>query len=259
MINQIKITGTKISLASLEDLLQFVSDSILEKEDSPRLMASGNVHSFNMAHRLRWYQEFLNDADVVRLDGAGISLAAKLKGYSPPDRSTWADFGWPLLELCEREGFGVFFFGCAPGVAMVARKACLEKMPKLIISGYEHGFIDWKKKNSHENEELISRINNSGTDILIIGLGMPRQERWIVENKDDLTVKIIMTGGAVFNYLSGKEHRAPQWMLNHGLEWLFRFVLEPKRLFSRYIIGNPVFMFRVIKELIQKRYFRKMT
>jgi N-acetylglucosaminyldiphosphoundecaprenol N-acetyl-beta-D-mannosaminyltransferase len=175
-------------------------------------------------------------------------LAARINGHHPPARSTWADFGWPLLELCCRNKFKVFFFGCAPGIAEQAKIAALERYPLLNIVGVEHGFIDWKNQNSMDNTRLIDSINQSGADILIIGLGMPRQEQWILDQRKRLNVKVIMTGGAVFNYLSGKERRAPAWMLNAGLEWLFRFALEPRRLFRRYIIGNPLFLWRVLKQ-----------
>jgi N-acetylglucosaminyldiphosphoundecaprenol N-acetyl-beta-D-mannosaminyltransferase len=250
--DSIKIIGTKISLIGLKGLLSFVAECVSDERQRkiPAIMASGNVHSFNMSHRLKWYQTFLNNADVVRLDGAGISLAAKWKGFEPPERSTWADFGWPLLELCAEKQFRVFFFGCAPGVAEAARAASVHRFPDLRIVGTEHGFIEWGDKYSLDNKNLVETINSSMADILIIGLGMPRQERWILDHKESLKVKLIMTGGAVFNYLSGKEKRAPEWMLNHGLEWLFRFSLEPKRLFSRYIIGNPVFLMRVVREVI---------
>jgi N-acetylglucosaminyldiphosphoundecaprenol N-acetyl-beta-D-mannosaminyltransferase len=241
-----KICNTKISLISQSGLLDCVLDLIKAQRGLPAVIASGNVHSFNMAHKLPWYREFLNSADVVRLDGAGISLAAKIMGYKVPPRSTWADFGWPLLEMFARENVTVFFFGCAPGMAAEAAERALEQYPELEITGTEHGFIDWKNPDSEDNRRLVERINEA--DVLIIGLGMPRQEQWILEHRNELNVKVIMTGGAVFNYLAGHEKRAPKWMLNSGLEWLFRLCLEPKRMFRRYVFGNPAFIMRVLKQ-----------
>ncbi|MEE9368090.1 MAG: WecB/TagA/CpsF family glycosyltransferase [Pontiella sp.] len=244
-------------MLDLNSLLGFVSESVTAPINSPAIMASGNVHSFNMAQKLPWYKEFLNHADIIRLDGAGVAWAVRILGYKPPQRSTWADFGWPLLEMCAEKGFKVFFFGCAPGIAEQARKECVTRYNTLQIVGTEHGFINWGDPVSEDNRQLIERINSSKADILIIGLGMPRQEQWILDHRDDLQVKIIMTGGAVFNYLAGTEKRAPQWMLNSGLEWFFRFLLEPHRLWKRYILGNPLFIIRVVKEVFVRRVFNR--
>ncbi len=252
-MNEVYIAGTKVTLADKEELLRWVSEILLREDGKTRLVSSGNVHSFNMAHKLPWYQQYLNDSDIVRLDGAGISLAARMYGHTPPARSTWADFGWPLMEQFAEEGTRVFFFGCAPGIAMDASIQCEIRYPKLQVVGTENGFIDWKDPESTDNATLINQINATKSDVLIIGLGMPRQEQWVLEHRDQLDVKIIMTGGAVFNYLAGQEKRAPKWMLNCGLEWAFRLFLEPRRLFSRYVIGNPVFLWRVIGDLIQPR------
>jgi N-acetylglucosaminyldiphosphoundecaprenol N-acetyl-beta-D-mannosaminyltransferase len=252
-LKNIYITDIKVTLADTVELLSAVMDYLTEENQNrlSRIVSSGNVHSFNMAHALPWYKKFLNESDIVRLDGAGIALAARCYGHHPPKRSTWADFGWPLLEMFAREKVKVFFFGCAPGMAAEAAERARERFPALKVTGTEHGFIDWKNPDSDDNRRLIGCINQA--DVLIIGLGMPRQEQWILEHRDALEVKVIMTGGAVFNYLAGHEKRAPKWMLNSGLEWLFRLLLEPKRMFRRYVIGNPAFLMRVLVDVFSPR------
>ena len=250
-IYDIHVAGVKVTMANTRELLDWVEAQLNAEDDRIRVMASGNVHSLNMAQQIPWFKQYLNSADVVRLDGAGVGLAARIYGIRPPARSTWADFGWPLLERFAGRGTSVFYFGCAPGIAEKAAEVGRQRFPSLQVVGVEHGFIDWKDPDSADNANLVRRINDSGAQVLIIGLGMPRQEEWILAHRDRLQVKLIMTGGAVFNYLAGIEKRAPKWMLRYGLEWLFRFLLEPKRMFRRYIIGNPSFMIRVLVDVVR--------
>jgi N-acetylglucosaminyldiphosphoundecaprenol N-acetyl-beta-D-mannosaminyltransferase len=138
----------------------------------------------------------------------------------------------------------MFFLGAEPTVAEIAAFQLRERYPNLNIVGTHHGFFD-KEFNSRENNDLIEYINSLHPNILILGMGMPIQEHWLMENWDRLNANIALTGGAVFDYISGELNRAPRWMTDNGLEWLGRLAIEPGRLWTRYIIGNPKFIWRV--------------
>jgi N-acetylglucosaminyldiphosphoundecaprenol N-acetyl-beta-D-mannosaminyltransferase len=243
MQSVVNLLGVSLVLYERSTLLQIVAEFVNRQQKS--LVLSGNVHAFNLAYENDWLRDFFNRADIVRLDGAGLRLGAKILGVDTPPRMTWADFAWELAELCETHDFSLFFLGAKPGVAEKAAQRLLACHPRLRFAGIRDGYFD-KKKGSLENTAVIQQINATQPDILVVGFGMPLQERWLSENWADLNANVTLTGGAVFDYVSGELQRAPKWMTNYGLEWFGRLLIEPRRLWHRYLIGNPKFLWRVL-------------
>ena len=122
-----------------------------------------------------------------------------------------------------------------------------QQFTDLSIAGAQHGYFD-KSPDSVENEAVLQAINATRPDILLVGLGMPLQERWLMENWDRIEAKVALPVGALFDYLAGEFPRAPRWMTDHGLEWLGRLIIEPRRLWRRYLLGNPRFLWQVLKQ-----------
>ena len=122
-----------------------------------------------------------------------------------------------------------------------------ERYPDLRIVGTHHGYFD-RTLGGEENNHVIQMINSAKPNVLIVGFGMPFQERWLLENWEHVDANIFLTGGACLDYMSGRVRRAPRWMLDNGLEWLYRLLLEPVRLWKRYLIGNPLFLYRIAKQ-----------
>ncbi len=247
LCKEIKIIGTKVSLCHEKELLDIVSQSIADRKKI--LVLSGNVHSFNLCYKTPWLREFFNQSDIVRIDGAGIRLGAGLLGYSTPPRMTWADLGWNLAEMAAKKGFRLFLLGAKPEVAKNAAEKLRERYPDLEIAGVNHGYFT-KESGHPENEAVIEKINIEKPDILLVGFGMPLQEKWVKENYENLSSNVIFTVGAAFDYISGELERAPYWMTKIGFEWLGRMFIEPVRLWRRYVIGNPFFILRVIGQRI---------
>jgi len=239
------LIGTQVPTCRKEDQLDAVSTAI--KTNKKTLILSGNVYSYNLAYSNRWLRDFLNRADIVRLDGAGIRLGARILGYDTPRRATWAEFAWDLAEFTETNKYTLFLLGAKPHIVEAAGDCLKARFPDLRIVGIHHGYFD-KTPGSAENEAVIAQINAVKPNILIVGFGMPLQERWLMENWDRIDANVALTGGAVFDYVSGELKRAPRWMTDHGLEWLGRLIIEPRRLWKRYIIGNPLFLWRVLKQ-----------
>ncbi|MFU8771958.1 MAG: WecB/TagA/CpsF family glycosyltransferase, partial [Anaerolineales bacterium] len=179
------------------------------------LILSGNIQSFNLCYKIEWLKGLFNRADVVRIDGEGLRLGARILGYDLPERMTWADFAWDLAKLCSERDYSIYLLGGRNGVAEKAAQNLKARHPDLRIVGLAHGFFD-KTQGSSENNAVIQEIHTAAPDILIIGFGMPIQEKWIHDNWDDIHAKVIMTGGAVFEYISGEIPRAPQWMTDNG-------------------------------------------
>jgi len=230
----------------------FISAVIRRREKA--LVMNLNVHCVNLACRIDWLREFLDNAQLVFCDGDGVRWGVKLLGYAPPPKITYAQWMWDFALYCEQNGFSLYFIGAKPGVAGQAADRLKVKFPRLIFKGTSDGYFS---KEGAENDRVIQEINELKPDILITGFGMPVQERWLKENWEKIDAHIFLTGGAVFDYLSGNLARAPEWMVHYQLEWLFRLFQEPKRLFTRYVVGNPLFFLRVLREKLTRRVHKK--
>jgi N-acetylglucosaminyldiphosphoundecaprenol N-acetyl-beta-D-mannosaminyltransferase len=146
-----------------------------------------------------------------------------------------------------KNGLKLYILGAKPGVAEKARDFFLNKYPGLYIVGIHHGYFN-KGINNLENNIVVQDINEKKPDILIVGFGMPMQEYWISENWGQMNVPVVLPVGALIDYMARVVPRAPRWMTDHGLEWLGRLIIEPRRLWKRYLLGNPIFLWRVLQQ-----------
>jgi len=244
-----EILGVSVHHISKDELVAYLCEVNLS--DRPAVVLYANVHALNLACRHPWLREFYNRAEVVFCDGVGVQWGARLLGERIPQRFTPPDWMPALAERCARGGVSLYFLGARPGVAARAAEELIARFPQLEIAGTHHGFFD-KDAYSQESRAVVEMVNAAKPDILILGFGMPLQERWLQENLAGLEVRAVLTGGALFDYLAGVTPRAPRWMTDHGLEWLGRLLVEPGRLWRRYLVGNPLFFWRVLKQRIAK-------
>jgi N-acetylglucosaminyldiphosphoundecaprenol N-acetyl-beta-D-mannosaminyltransferase len=200
----------------------------------------------NIAYEQAWFREFLNGADLIYCDGMGVKLGARLLGYDIPERFTLADWVWRLADLAEMGGFSLFLLGNPPGTAEKASGNMQLIHPQLNIAGTQHGFFD-KTAGHPENEMILEQINSAKANILLVGFGMPLQERWLMENWPRLDINVAITCGALFEYLAGELRRGPAWMTQNYLEWLARLLISPRRYWKRYLIDNPLFLLRIFQ------------
>lgn len=242
---KLELLGVKIDDLDVKKLNSSISKFINEGKQS--IILHVNVYGLNLAYENSWLRDFYNSAEIVFCDGAGVILGARLLGYKLDQRITYADWTWNLAEFMANEGLSLFLLGAKPGIAQKAAQQLTSRYGNLRIVGTHHGYFD-KKVGSASNEKVIKLINELKPDILIVGFGMPIQEKWLEQNWTRLDSKIALTGGAVFDYVSGELKRAPRIMTDHSLEWLGRLLIEPKRLWKRYIIGNPLFIYRILRQ-----------
>ncbi|MCB9138846.1 MAG: WecB/TagA/CpsF family glycosyltransferase [Caldilineaceae bacterium] len=245
----VNVTGVNITPVSVDELHQYMAAVIAA--DQSVIIPNVNVYALNLAAKEPWLKEFFNQAPLVFCDGTGVILGARLLGQKIPERITYADWMWQLGAFAAERGYSFFLLGSDKGIAQKAAESMQSRIPDLKIAGWHHGYFD-KRPDSAENMHVLALINQAKPDILVIGFGMPLQEHWLMENWDGLNVHIALTGGAVFDYVSGTLQRAPTWMTNHGLEWLGRMLIEPGRLWKRYVIGNPTFLTRVLNERMRR-------
>ena len=227
-----------------------------------RLLESGrrgtvlnvNANCLNLLHDDAALREFFGNADLVFCDGSGVLLAARLLGERLPERITYADWAWRLAAFAEAEGLSLFLLGGEPGVAEKATQKLRRQYPELHIAGVRHGYFDHAPA-SPGNEAVLREVNAARADILVVGMGMPLQERWLMENRHRIDAGVALTGGAVFDYVSGRLRRGPPLLTDNGFEWLARLLVEPRRLWRRYLIGNPLFLLRVLGQRFGKGRF----
>jgi N-acetylglucosaminyldiphosphoundecaprenol N-acetyl-beta-D-mannosaminyltransferase len=208
--------------------------------------AYANVFGMNLAWENPGFTKFYQDADVVFCDGVGVKWGAWIAGKTLTNRLTPPDWIQDLACAAAENGLGMFLLGGEPGIAEKAAEWLQMQVPDLVVAGCFHGYFD-KESGSPDNEAVLEKIREAEPSILLVGFGMPLQEEWIRDNLGKIQSNVIMTVGALFDWISGDKKRGPRWMTDHGMEWLSRLVIEPGRLWRRYLIGNPLFLLRAAR------------
>lgn len=251
MVESLDLLGVRIHTLTRHQLLQAIIVAAQAEAGRKTIIANVNVHAMNLACEQPWYRDFLNRASLVFCDGFGVALGARLAGYrlAAQHRSTCPDWIEELGRLCRQHNCSLFLLAGRPGVAAAAAQKLQNVAPGLRVAA-QHGYFD---KAGPENEQVIAQINAFKPDILFIGFGMPLQEKWIQDNFDQVETRLFLPLGACLDFYTGQIYRGPHWLTDHGFEWLTRLLIEPKRLWRRYLIGNPLFMYRVLKHRLRRR------
>jgi N-acetylglucosaminyldiphosphoundecaprenol N-acetyl-beta-D-mannosaminyltransferase len=213
-------------------------------ENRDRVVGVGvNADVVNKAARDADVRNAVLGSSLAYADGQSVVWAARLLGIDVPERVATTDLIWPLAQRCAERGFAMFFYGAAPGVAARAAQRLTEHFPGLRIAVAD-GYTD---------SDVVAAVNQSAADVLLVGLGDPLQQRWVTQHLDELATPVVLTCGGLFDWVSGDRRRPPPWMVTVGLEWVWRLLLEPRRLFVRYVVGNPSFVFRVVRARLRAR------
>jgi N-acetylglucosaminyldiphosphoundecaprenol N-acetyl-beta-D-mannosaminyltransferase len=204
-----------------------------------------NAHVLNQSFSNATLQRALQSSDLVYCDGYGVRLAARLIGLPVPHRMTGADWIWGVAALCQESGRSLYLLGSEPGSASDAARELKRWYPRLDVEGTHHGYFE---AGSPHSERVLEHIAEHRPDVLLVGMGTPQQELWVDRHFDSIEAGVVWTVGALFDYLSGRTARAPHWLSDNGFEWIFRLALEPRRMWRRYLLGNPAFLRRVALE-----------
>lgn len=221
----------------LDSIVQFTNIS----SSFPAVINFVNANNLNIAFKEQRYRTLLKRSDLVLPDGAGVRLACRIKQVLLKDNLNGTDLFLPLCDKLEQLHLRIFFLGSQTETLENMISYLGDTHPDLEIAGHHHGHFDENQTN-----RVIDEINTSKADIVLVGMGSPIQEHWIDQHKSLLKCKIVMGVGGLFDFYSGRLKRAPLWMRETGIEWLWRMGLEPKRLWKRYLLGNPLFLLRVI-------------
>lgn len=229
------------SLAAVtEESLQAIGRKIPQ-----RVFACANPHSLVIAQSDLSFRSALMQANLVVADGVGVTFIARLVGLHIGPRITGTDYFQAVLNSLQQRGRGrVFFFGSSPQVLDLIVKRFAADFPSLTLCGVlSPPFGSW---SDEENRRMVQVINDARPDVLWVGMTAPKQEKWVEANRRQLNSPVIGSIGAVFDFYAGTFTRAPQWICRIGLEWAYRFMLEPRRMWKRNCVSAPKFLWLVL-------------
>lgn len=230
------IMGVNVNAITMNQALEFA----LSKIDSNEMCmtATPNAEMVMLAQKDNEFAQILNNCDMCIADGAGIIWAGEQLGYHFPERVAGADFVEKLLESAVQKQLPVYFLGGALGVAEKAVHRIKDKYGDFPVSGIHNGYFDEK-----EEIKIIEEIRANNTKILLVGMGVPKQEKWIYKNKEKLGNLFSIGIGGVFDVMAGIVPRAPKWMQQNRLEWAYRLFKQPKRIGR--VMAIPAFMIKI--------------
>ncbi len=210
------------------------------------------VNSVMAARRDRDMRQIILQASLVLADGVPLLWAARLLGSPLPGRAAGSDLLWGLCRTAAREGYSCYFLGSTPQVLEKLVRTLTRGCPGLRVAGW---FSPPRRREfpEEENRRMLQKIRAARPDILWVGFGAPKQERWIHENLQRLETRVAVGVGGAFDMASGAVRRAPQWMQRSGLEWFHRFLMEPGRLYRRYFIEAMPFLPLVVLQRLKTR------
>ncbi len=243
------ILGMRVDVTSLADAVSKIDDWV--GQNSGRYVCVSNVHMCMESFDDTGFQNIVNDADLVVPDGKPLVWSQSLLGVRDAQQVRGMDLMLSLCEHSAQAGISVGFYGGTDEI--------LDKLGKVLNDRFQKLQIDcviappFRPITTQENDAFIAKINDSGVRILFVGIGCPKQERWMAENR--AKVDCVMLGvGAAFDFIAGEKRHAPRFMQSMGLEWLFRLLSEPRRLWKRYLKHNPRFVWCFAGQLIRTRY-----
>lgn len=242
------LLGIPIDRKPLPDIVQD-SVQVIEHRTAQRVFACANPHSLVVAQRDLEFQSALRHADLVVVDGVGASLMARMSGIRLGHRITGTDYFHGVLNALQRRGKGrVFFFGSSRQVLDRIAERFAADYPALTLCGtLSPPFGTWSET---VNRRMVKAINDAMPDVLWVGMTAPKQEKWVEANRGQLNVPVIGSIGAVFDFYAGTYSRAPKWVCDIGMEWAYRFILEPRRMWRRNLVSAPKFVWLVCRRHI---------
>jgi len=214
------------------------------------LVVNANAQMMVLAQQLPWMKALFANADIAFCDGAGVQLASRIVNGFTLHRTTPPEWIGPVLRVLGGNA-SIFWIGGKPEVVAEAARR-YEQEFGVRTAGIQHGYFDLSQ-DSKESLEIVERINETRPTIILLNMGMPRQERWIWDHWDKIDTGVVITAGALVDHAAGIVHRPPRWVADMGVEWLVRLLREPRRLWRRYLIGLPVFALYIAKALADRK------
>jgi N-acetylglucosaminyldiphosphoundecaprenol N-acetyl-beta-D-mannosaminyltransferase len=252
--DRFRVLGVRVDAVQIPNVTQQM-EAWIRRRDTCHFIAVTGMHGVMEAHHDQTFKEILNAAELVVPDGFPLVWLGRRQGFSGLRRRV---YGPELMErFCAEsaaKGYRHFFYGGAPGVAQELARLFTERFPGLRVAGkYCPSF---RALTAEEDREVVAAIEAARADIVWVGLSTPKQERWMFEHRERLSVPVLIGVGAAFDFHTGRVAHAPEWMRENGLEWLFRLATEPRRLWRRYLVYGAEFAALVLLEFLGQKKAR---
>lgn len=246
-MEQLTAFQLKIDSATEAETIQLIEESIINR-NKPLQHIVVNVAKIVHAQKDEELRNAINNSDIVNIDGQGVVWALKLLGHKVPGRVAGCDLFQSLVALSAEKGYRPYFFGAKEEVVNEMVRRFREKYPSLQVAGYRNGYY-----SEEEEPQIAEEIRKAKPDLLFLGITSPKKELFIDRYTAAMEIPLTMGVGGSFDVVAGKVKRAPRWMQRAGLEWFYRILQEPRRMWKRYAVTNSQFALLLIRELLKKK------
>ena len=244
--NRYPILNTYVNAISMDETITEVEKII--KAGKPTQHVVINALKVNLMNENSELQKIVNSCPLINADGASIVWAAKKLGVPLKERVAGIDLFENLVKLAAEKGYKIYLFGAKEEVVTKVKKIFEEKYPTIQIVGYRNGYF-----TEADEPEIVKNMHNSGADMMFVAFSSPKKEFWVNKYLNEMNIPFVMGVGGSFDVVAGVTNRAPKWMQDHGLEWFYRFIQEPRRLWNRYVVGNWKFVVYTYKVKREKK------
>ncbi|WP_291967899.1 WecB/TagA/CpsF family glycosyltransferase [Caloramator sp.] len=247
-MNKVRIGKVDIDNVTMVQCIDII-DKLIQKR-SMSYVVTPNVDHIVKLERDEEFLEVYKHANLVLADGMPLIWVSKILGTPIKEKVSGSDLFPKLCEFAAQKGYKVFFLGGDTGVVQKAAEVLKARYKNLKVCGVYTPTYGFEKKEA-ENKKIIKLLTDSAPDILFVGVGAPKQEKWIYNHKDQIKVPVSIGIGASFDFIAGTKKRAPKWMQSVGLEWFYRFIQEPRRMFKRYFVEDMRFITIIFKQIVK--------
>jgi N-acetylglucosaminyldiphosphoundecaprenol N-acetyl-beta-D-mannosaminyltransferase len=245
MKQRVPFLNTFYDNLTIKQTLKIIKNAIYNNEHIHHTVI--NANKVVLLQRDLELRNSVNSADIINVDGAGVVLGAKILGKPIKERVTGIDLMREILEMAHKENFKIYFLGANEDVLNKLIELYSAKYSKNIIAGYRNGYF-----SSEEELQIVEQITKSKPQILFVAMPSPKKEIFLYKYRDNFKIiNFIMGVGGSFDVMSGKVNRAPIWLQKLGMEWFYRLIQEPKKMWKRYLIGNISFIYLILKSKLQ--------
>lgn len=241
-MHRIEVLGCPLDIAGTDETVEVIRAAVAAGHFTQHAVV--NVAKLVNMRRDDQLRDSVHSCDIINIDGMGVVLAARLLGHAVPERVAGVDLFHALLAMSARARFSVFLLGAEQTIVATATAKLKTLYPGLKIVGYHHGYF-WD-----DEAAVVDEIRRSGAQLLFVAIASPQKESFINRWRDRLGVTFVMGVGGTFDVVAEKVKRAPLWMQKSGLEWLYRVIQEPRRMWKRYLVTNPRFAWLLLKAIV---------
>jgi N-acetylglucosaminyldiphosphoundecaprenol N-acetyl-beta-D-mannosaminyltransferase len=244
-MERIEFLGSPMDRITMQETVNYIAERI-EKKDFLQHVVVNVAKLINMQKDAE-LAESVKACDLINIDGMGVVLGARFMGHDIPERVAGVDLFHNLLDMSVEKDFPIFLLGAEEEIVAKTADKVKEFHKGIKVAGYHHGYF-FNDKEGEDEKAVVEQIKASGARLLFVAITSPKKENFINKWQDQLGVDFVMGVGGTFDVVAGKVKRAPLWMQNYGLEWLYRVIQEPRRMWKRYLITNSKFAWLVLKE-----------